>query len=57
MVGSLLGTKGQLTPRVMIHPAGSTPNPFGEFAGALGTFATVKEINDWIADLRDEPAA
>ena len=41
--------------RTLIRPARQVHNPFERYAGALGTFpGGVKEINAWVADLRDE---
>jgi antitoxin PrlF len=41
--------------KTVIRPARSEDNPFAKYIGVLGTFpGGVKEINAWIADLRDE---
>src|SRR6266496_1899694 len=39
----------------VIRPVRSDPNPFEKYRGILGTFpGGSKEINEWIADLRDD---
>jgi AbrB family looped-hinge helix DNA binding protein len=41
--------------RTVIRPARSGPNPFEKYRGILSTFpGGKKEINAWIADLRDD---
>lgn len=41
--------KGELT---IVRPARSAANPFTRYAGALGAFTGVREINAWIDNLR-----
>jgi AbrB family looped-hinge helix DNA binding protein len=44
--------KGENT---VIRPVRSDPNPFEKYRGILRTFSGgSKEINEWIADLRDD---
>lgn len=37
-----------------LRPAREGDNPFKAYAGALGAFEDVAEVNAWVRDLRDE---
>lgn len=38
----------------IIRPATASNNPFAAYAGVLGAFEGVDEVNSWLRDLRDE---
>ena len=40
--------------RTTIRPAQGPENPFLRYVGALPSFSTVREINEWIKSLRDD---
>jgi AbrB family looped-hinge helix DNA binding protein len=40
--------------RWSIRPVRQSQNPFESYAGALGAFENVDEVNAWLSDLRDE---
>jgi AbrB family looped-hinge helix DNA binding protein len=39
--------------RTILRPARKEGNPFEKYVGALPEFKDKKQINDWVADLRD----
>jgi antitoxin PrlF len=39
--------------RTVLRPARTEGNPFVKYVGALPAFKNKKQINDWVADLRD----
>jgi antitoxin PrlF len=40
--------------RTILRPARPAENPFLQFVGALPVFSTRQEVNEWVANLRDE---
>jgi AbrB family looped-hinge helix DNA binding protein len=42
--------------RTVIRPARSASASFARFVGALPAFSGVKEINEWIHEMRDDEA-
>jgi antitoxin PrlF len=40
--------------QTILRPARSPENPFEKYIGMLPAFESVQEINDWVADMRDE---
>ena len=40
--------------KMVIKPARGEANPFAAYAGALGSFDTEDEVNNWLSDLRDD---
>jgi AbrB family looped-hinge helix DNA binding protein len=43
--------------RTIIRPARGQENPFEKYAGALPAFASKREINAWVRNLRDQDPA
>jgi AbrB family looped-hinge helix DNA binding protein len=39
--------------RTIIQPAHTPQNPFAKYRGALPAFQNKKQINEWVASLRD----
>jgi antitoxin PrlF len=40
--------------RTTIRPAQAPDNPFLKYVGALPAFSSVRKINEWLHELRDE---
>lgn len=40
--------------KTVLRPVRSEENPFRQFLGAYPAFKSMKEINEWISDMRDE---
>jgi AbrB family looped-hinge helix DNA binding protein len=40
--------------RTILRPTRAPENPFRKYMGSLPAFKTAEEVNDWLADLRDD---
>ncbi len=40
--------------QTILRPARSSENPFEKYIGKLPAFESTREINEWVAEMRDE---
>lgn len=40
--------------QTILRPARSSENPFEKYIGKLPAFESAREINEWVAEMRDE---
>ena len=40
--------------QTILRPARSSENPFEKYIGRLPAFESIREINQWVAEIRDE---